>query len=47
MGTIIVIIFFVVVIVGGIVWGRYTIKKDITRIQHEEEQMEKLHKLHN
>ena len=47
MGTTIVIIFFVVVVVGGVMWGRYTIKKDIARIQNEEEQMEKLHKLQN
>lgn len=47
MGTTLVLVLFIVVVTAGVMWGRYTIKKDIARIQNEEEQMEKLHKLHN
>ena len=45
MGLIVVIVLIVLVIAAGVFWGRYTIQKDTTRKEHDEEELDKLHQL--
>lgn len=45
MGLIVVIIVLIVVIVGGVLWGRNTVQKDIMRKQHDEDELDRLHRL--
>ena len=45
MGLIVVIVLIALVIAGGVFWGRYTIQKDTTRKEHDEEELDKLHQL--
>jgi uncharacterized protein YneF (UPF0154 family) len=47
MGIVVLIIGLAIVISVGIIWGRYTIQKDTMRKAHDEEELEKLHQLHN
>jgi len=45
MKTILIIVLIAAVIVLGIVWGRNSIKRDAERIEHENETLDKLHRL--
>ena len=45
MGTFIVVVMFVLVVAAGIFWGRNTIKREISRVEHDDQQLDKLHKM--
>jgi len=45
MKTLLIIILIAVVIVLGIIWGRNSIKRNTERIEHENETLDKLHRL--
>jgi len=45
MSSLVVLILFILVVVGGLMWGRNTIKRDTERTEKDDEQLEKLHKL--
>jgi hypothetical protein len=45
MGLIVVIVLIALVVTAGVFWGRYTIQKDTTRKEQDEEELDKLHQL--